>query len=128
MSSVFPLLYMFCNDFSLVHMVLFVTDLLIVLMTLAGKQYYIIGHMVVNRPFYRFNTVAYDFVSVFPAFYARNYLINNFLRVFCAGVVAGHDGKIGVVGGYRSHDGALCSVTVAAAAKEYDKSALFARA
>lgn len=117
---------MFCNDLSFVHVVLFVADDLIILMALAGKQYYIIGHMVVNRPFYRLNSVTYNFIPVFPAFYARNYLIYDLLRILGSGVIARHDDKIGVIGGYRSHDGALCSVTVAAAAKEDDKSPIFA--
>ena len=66
------------------------------------------------------------YVPVLIAFYARNYFIYDLLRILGSGVIARHDDKIGVIGGYRSHDGALCSVTVAAAAKEDDKSPLFA--
>ena len=109
---------MFCDYLAFIHVMLFVADDLIVLMAFAGKQYYIICPMVVNRPFYRLGAVAYRNMLRFLSLESDEYLVYYLLRLLGAGIIARYDNKIGIIGRYGAHYGPLCSVTVAAAAEE----------
>ena len=96
-------------------------DDLIVLMAFAGKQYYIIRQVVVNRPSYRFRSVADNLMGSSLVFKSLDYLIDYRVRVLSARVIAGHYDKIGVICRNTAHYGALRSVTVAAAAEQHDQ-------
>ncbi len=63
----------------------------------------------------------------FFALKPNKYLIDYRLRLLSSGVIARYDNKIGVIGRYGAHYGPLCSVTVAAAAEENDKTAVMIR-
>ena len=90
---------MFCDYLALIHVMLFMSDDLIVLVAFAGKQYYIICPMVVNRPFNCLGTVTYGNVLSFLTLKANKYLIYYRLRLLCARIIARYDDKICIIGG-----------------------------
>ena len=67
---------MFCDYLALIHVMLFMSDDLIILVAFSGKQYYIICPMVVNRPFNCLGTVTNGNVLSFLTLKANNYLID----------------------------------------------------
>ena len=72
---------MFCDYLAFIHVMLFVSYDLIVLMSFAGKQYYIIRPMIVNCPFYRLNSVAYSNMRRAFALKTAKYFVNYRLRL-----------------------------------------------
>lgn len=114
---------MFCNYLTFIHVMLFMADDLIVLMAFAGKQYYIICPVVVNRPSYCLGAVAYRDMLRFLSLKSGEYLIDYRLRLLRAGIIARYDDKICVIGRYCSHYGTLCPVSVSAAAEKGDEPA-----
>ena len=116
---------MFCDYLALIHVMLFMSDDLIVLVAFAGKQYYIICPMVVNRPFNCLGIWSHmAMCSVFFTLKANKYLIDYRLRLLRARIIARYDDKICIIGGNGAHYRTLRSVTISSAAKERDKSAV----
>ena len=90
-------------------------------MAFAGKQYYIIRKVIINRPFNRFRSVADNFMGSLLVFQSLDYLAYYRVGILSARVIAGHYDKIGVICRNTAHYGALRSVTVAAAAEQHDQ-------
>ena len=98
-------------------------DLLVCLVALAGQHDHIgisgDGQRVANR------LAAVLYHGIFATGVANSFLnlVENFERIFVAGVVAGEDDQVGQLSGDFAHDGPFAVVAVAAAAKQGNQAA-----
>ena len=99
-------------------MVLAAVYLLVVLMSFACEYYNVVFSGVLQGILYGFPAVFYDYVFAARLLYSFNYRVDYIHRVFCPGIIRCYYGEVREPTRYLAHYGALCVISVAAAAKQ----------
>ena len=103
----------FRNDLAFVHMMLFVTYDLVVLVALPSEDYDVPGQVVLYRPLDgTIRPRADDLLWRRAVPHALEDIFHHTSGCSCSRVIRGHDDKVRALGGYSAHDGPLFPVPV----------------